>query len=451
MAKRKIGYTEGSVSKKLFFNSIPMLFGIAFAISLNIVDSIFIKMVGSEEAAALQFSFPVIMLISSVAMGIGQGASAVISRSYGSNNKELVQRLTTDSLIIAVGMVAVFVTLGFLFFDEIFKIQGASDEMLPLIKEYMYIWMGGMMFLVIPFLGNSALRAIGDTKTPSMIMMVAVIINGVLDPILIFGWFGFPRLELQGAAIATIIARMITLIASLYFLKVRYNLIADKIFDWKGCKESTKEIMKVGIPAAITSIVIPIGIFIINGFVEDYGVEAMAALNVASRIEMITLVVFMALGSVLGPFIGQNFGAKQNDRINSALKQSYIFSLIWGALMVVLFYFLGDDIAHSLDDGNEPKFIDYMIIYLSIVPLAISFRGINMLISTSFNVLKRPWYSMLISMSQMFVLFIPLAYFLSMEMGFAGIFWASVISSIITSILGTIWLRSYFSRLFAAS
>jgi putative MATE family efflux protein len=450
MAKSKIGYTEGSVSRKLFFNSIPMLFGIAFAISLNIVDSIFIKMVGSEEAAALQFSFPVIMLISSVAMGIGQGASAVISRTYGSKNKEGVQRLTTDSLIIAIAMVAIFVFFGFLFFEDIFRIQGASDEMMPLIKEYMYIWMGGMMFLVIPFLGNSALRAIGDTKTPSMIMMVAVIINGILDPILIFGWFGFPRLELQGAAIATIIARMITLFASLYFLKKRYNLIASKIFDWEGFKRSAREIMKVGIPSAITSIVIPIGIFIINGFVEDYGVEAMAALNVASRIEMITLVVFMALGSVLGPFIGQNFGAKQSDRINSALKQSYLFSLLWGALMIVVFYLLGDDIAHSLDDGNEPKFIEYMIIYLSIVPIAISFRGINMLISTSFNVLKRPWYSMLISMSQMFLLFIPLAYYLSQEMGFAGIFWASVISSVVTSILGTIWLRSYFGRLFSA-
>lgn len=447
--RKKIGYTEGSVTKKLFFNSIPMLFGIAFAISLNIVDSIFIKMVGSEEAAALQFSFPVIMLISSVAMGIGQGASAVISRTYGSKDREKVKRLTTDSLIIAMLMVAVFVVIGFLFFDEIFSLQGASAEMMPLIKQYMYIWMGGMMFLVIPFLGNSAMRAIGDTKTPSLIMMIAVIVNGVLDPIMIFGLFGFPRLELQGAAIATVLSRLITLVASIYVLKYRYELISAKIFDWEGFKESFSEIMKVGLPSAITSIVIPMGIFIINGFVEDYGVEAMAALNVASRIEMITLVVFMALGSVLGPFIGQNFGANQNDRINNALKKSYIFSLIWGILMIILFYFTSEPIARSLNEDNEPKFVNYMIIYLSIVPFAISFRGINMLISTSFNVLKRPWYSMIVSLSQMFVLFIPIAYILSSELGFAGIFWASVISSVITSILGSIWLRSYFQRLFA--
>ncbi|MDC1068149.1 MATE family efflux transporter [Candidatus Kapabacteria bacterium] len=426
-----------------------MLFGIAFAISLNTIDSIFIKMVGTEQAAALQFSFPVIMLISSIAMGIGQGASAVISRNYGSNNMDKVKRLTTDSLIIAVILVALFVIIGFIFFDEIFQLQGASSTMMPFIKEYMYIWMGGMIFLVIPFLGNSALRAIGDTKTPSLIMMVAVLINGILDPIMIFGLFGFPRLELQGAAIATVIARMITLFASLYFLKIKYNMLSSKIFDWKEFKVSFKEIMEVGLPAAITSVVIPFGIFIVNGFVQDYGVEAMAALNVASRFEMISLVVFMALGSVLGPFIGQNFGANQTSRINDALKKSYIFSIVWGLLMIGLFYFIAEPLALFLDEEGEPKFVEYMIIYLSIIPFAISFRGINMLISTSFNVLKRPWYSMIISMSQMFILFIPLAFYFSNQYGYSGILWASVLASIITAIIGSIWLKSYFGKLFA--
>jgi putative MATE family efflux protein len=194
---------EGHIGKTLIKLTIPMIFGILGMVAFNLVDTFFIGQLGTNELAAISFTFPVVFVIGSLAMGLGMGASAVISRAIGEGDPTRVQRFTTDSLILSVLVVVVFIVIGLLTIDQVFALLGATPQVMPLIKQYMLIWYPSMIFVVIPMVGNNAIRATGDTKTPSVIMLVAVAVNIILDPLLIFGIGPFPALALAGAALAT--------------------------------------------------------------------------------------------------------------------------------------------------------------------------------------------------------------------------------------------------------
>ena len=208
--KLKANLTEGDPGKTIMKLTGPMMIGMIGMVIFNLVDTLYIGRLGTEALAAMSFTLPVVMLQGSISMGLGVGVSAVISRAIGAGNQEKVKRLTTDSLFLSVLIVTSFVVLGYLTIDPLFRLLGAEGELLILVKQYMSIWYVGVPFVVIPMIGNSAIRAAGNTVIPSGIMLTAITVNIVLDPLLIFGIGPFPRMELAGAALATVIARSTT-------------------------------------------------------------------------------------------------------------------------------------------------------------------------------------------------------------------------------------------------
>jgi putative MATE family efflux protein len=190
--KHRASLTEGPIGHTLFRLSVPMFFGIFSAIAFNIVDTFFVGQLGTLQLAAMSFTFPVVSLIGGLSLGLGAGASAIISRAIGRGDHQEVQRLTSDSLVLSLLIVVFFVIIGLLTMDQVFYLMGATPDIMDMVKDYMRIWYPGMAFIIIPMVGNNALRATGDTKTPMKIMLVSFIINLVLDPLLIFGLGPFP-------------------------------------------------------------------------------------------------------------------------------------------------------------------------------------------------------------------------------------------------------------------
>ena len=181
---------EGPVGSYLIRMSIPMMFGLISIMLFSLIDTFYISLIGVRELVAISFTFPVTFTIMSFSFGIGIGASAVISRAIGEGDQHRVRRLTTDSLLLVFLIIICIAAISFFSLGTIFTIIGATEESIQLIKEYMVPWLAGVVFVVIPIVGNSAIRATGDTKTPSLIMMIAAGINALLDPLLIFG-YGF--------------------------------------------------------------------------------------------------------------------------------------------------------------------------------------------------------------------------------------------------------------------
>ena len=210
-----------------------MAFGIAAIILFTVVDTFYVGRLGAEQLAAMGFTFPISYIVMSIAMGLSVGTSSTIARAIGEGHQLRVQRLATDGLGLAFVIVTCFSLIGLTNLNTIFSMIGAKGEILELISDYMIPWCLGVGLLVIPMVGNGAIRATGDTKTPATIMVIAGIVNIVLDPFLIFGIGPFPRLELQGAALATVVSWGVTFTASLWILGKREGMIRLPIFDPK--------------------------------------------------------------------------------------------------------------------------------------------------------------------------------------------------------------------------
>ncbi|MEM7028415.1 MAG: MATE family efflux transporter [Chloroflexota bacterium] len=436
---RRMAMLEAPVGQTLVNLTVPTIFGLLSMVAFNLVDTFFVGQLGTQQLAAMSFTFPVVMVVMSIASGIGLGGSALISKAIGEGDQDRVRRLTTDLLLLALTVVICFAIVGVLTVEPVFTVLGAPPVTLALIKEYMFIWYIMMVVVVIPMVGNLAIRATGDAKTPSVVMVFAVIFNLALDPVLIFGWGPIPRLELAGASWATTISRMFTLVFSLYILYFRDRMIT---FQWPGLVvilDNWQQILRIGIPAAATNMITPLSMGLITRLVATYGVAPVAAFGVVSRIEALALIVIMALGNVLGPFIGQNWGAGRMTRVRESIRLSQQFSIGWGLLMMILLAIFSRPIASIFN--SDIQVIENAVLYLWLVPVSYGLQGVLRLVAFALNVLNNPIYATALTLLQMFGLYIPLAYLGSTLVGLNGIFAAASVAHIIAGLIAYQVLR----------
>ncbi|MBU2062992.1 MAG: MATE family efflux transporter [Candidatus Omnitrophica bacterium] len=442
--KNKIDLTTGDVGRQILALTFPMIFGIFAIVIFNFTDSFFVARLGTRELAALSFTFPVVMIVGGVAMGLGTATASVVSRAIGEGDYRQVKKLTTHALVISFLVVLLFVGIGISTIEPLFTFLGAGGDILGLIQKYMYIWYVGMIFLVVPMVGNNALRAAGDMLYPSFIMITAAVINICLDPILIFGWFGLPKLGITGAALATVIARAISLILSLGALHFRRNMLEFSYPGFKSIAGSAKKIFYIAVPSALTNMAIPFSAAIITRLVAKFGLVAVAAMGTASRAGAFSLMLIIALSTAFIPFVGQNWGAKNFQRVFTAIKYSNRFCLWWGIITMIFFAVSGMQLAVLFN--RDSKFITYFLAYLWIVPLGYGFRGCCLLTIALFNAVNKPLLSSALSMFWIFGLYIPLAYAGGRIYGLKGIYAGMSTASIIASTSALYLSRKFLSK-----
>ena len=435
--------TQGLVTKKLISLTIPMIFGMFSMVVFNLVDTFFISRLGTKELAAMSFTFPAIMFIVSIALGFGVATSSVVSRAIGRGDHHQVQRLTTDSLVISLFTVVIFAVLGLLSMDWMFRLLGANGETLPLVKQYMRIWYPGIAFVVIPMVGNNAIRACGDMFIPSLIMVISTIINIILDPLLIFGLWGFPRLGLEGAAIATVIARAAAMVFSLLILHFKEKLIDFTLPSFQELADSIKQIFYIAVPSVTSRLLVPITMAIIMRLVAGLGPITVAAFGVALKIEMFAFLLIMALATALVPFIGQNWGAKKFSRVRKAIRKVNAFSLLWGLCIFVIFLVFAVPLGRLF--GKNTEVARHITLYLYIIPISYGLRGCAFLAVSIFNATNKPLVATGLNLTRGFILYIPLAMIGNQIAGLAGLFAGLCLANLGAGILSIIVERFFIS------
>ncbi|MBT8097242.1 MAG: MATE family efflux transporter [Woeseia sp.] len=432
--------TRGPVGKHLVDMTVPVLYGITLMMLQGFADAWFIGQVGDRELAALSFAFPVLMIITSVAIGLGAGTSSVVARAIGANDSKRAQRLATDSLILSFVITAVMSCVGVLTIEPLFRLLGAPEDMLPLIGGYMRILYLGTPFVVVGMVGMSSMRATGDTRLPSRLMVIASVLNVLLDPLLIFGWGPVPRMELDGAAMAALLARASIFIGTVYLMRHRLDMLSFNKPKWEELKRSWADILHVGLPAAGTNAIIPIATGVITATLAQYGPEAVAGFGVASRIESVTLVMFYALSAVIGPFVGQNMSAGSAKRIYKALRLCTLFCLGSGLLLALVLAVLSDFLPGLFSDNVEIRRVAQL--FLWIAPLSYGAYGMVMVMNASFNGMGKPMPAVAISVGRMAVIYVPLALLGNHYFGIAGVFMAYAVANILTGAWSYVWARA---------
>lgn len=445
MEEKRAKLTEGPVGRHLLDMALPVLLGIATMMGQSFIDAYFLGQVGDRELAAFAFAFPVLMIVTSVAIGLGAGTSSVVARAIGAGDMRRARRLATDSLILSFLITAVICVIGVLSINPLFRLLGAPEEMIPLIRGFMLILYSGVPFVVVGMVGMASMRATGDTRLPSTLMMMGAILNVVLDPVFIFGIGPIPAMGLNGAAIAALIARSAIFIGAIYLLRGRLNMISFNKPDPAEMRQSWKDILHVGIPAAGTNAIVPIATAIITAMIAVYGPEAVAGFGVASRIESLVLVMFYALSAVIGPFVGQNLSVGNQSRILQAMRLSMLFCVGAGLAVAALLALLSGALPTIFSDNPAVNRVGTL--FLLIAPIGYAGYGLVMTINAAFNGMGKPMPGVVVSLMRTILLYVPLALVGQHFFDIVGIFAAYAAANIITGFVAYAWMRKTVNEL----
>lgn len=387
IGERRTRLIEQPVTKVLFDLSWPMTLGLFSVIAINVTDTFYIGRLGSEELSAIGFCFPVIFGMSAISIGMGNGGAAVVARAIGAGQEEQARALITSTLIFVVAFAVILALIMLQVSDTVFLALGAPPDLLPYVNQFMRIWYIGLPLLVLPIVLNGLIRAAGEAKVPSGLMVLAAIINAVISPFIIFGLLGFPALGMAGAATATIIARLVICILAVAWL-IRAELITWSLTVLKGFVPCILQVLRYGAPAFMAQLVSPIGSAIVTRLLSSSGPDAVAGFAVGARIEALALIPFFALQTGITPFIGQNVGAGEDARLRLAERNVWGFALIWGCVGAGILYAFGGSLAGLFSD--KPEIVAVSDAYLEAIALGLWAAGLLFVGIGIFNPLGYP-------------------------------------------------------------
>lgn len=435
--------TQGPVARSLLRLTAPMMLAVSSSILVQVLEIGFIGQLGTAQIAAVTFTFPISMMLTSVALGIGIGTSSVIARRVGGGDWDSVRRLATHSLMLVGLLLTTLTAVGMATIDPLFRLLGAHGEVLQHIHNYLLVYFPGTVLFTITMVVGSTMRATGDARIPGLVMTLGAVLNLILDPILIFGWFGAPRLELTGAAVAMVVSRL-AMSALLFYYAVYRDSLFLPIRQWRdNALASWSEILKIGLPAMATQMIGPISGAIITRMLASHGHDVVAGFGVAGRIEGVAVMLLFALSGSIGPFVGQNWGAGNLERVHGGIRVAYRFSLAWGAAAWLVLMLIGDWLVPLIDDNAQV--IDVARHYLAIVPISYGLWGVLMMASASFNSLGKPIPSTIMAFTRMFVVYVPLALIADHLFGYSGIFVATAMANCVIGLWGYLWLKRSLS------
>lgn len=419
---------EGPIKESLIRMTMPMIFGMIMLLSFSLVDTLFISFLGTESLTAISFTFPVTFTISSLAIGLGIGASAVVGKYMGRADTERAKEAATVINYVSFALGALVVLVCWLFMEPIFRLMGASEELMLPIREYMVVWFPGSVLVVCIMTGNSVLRACGDTKTPSIIMAGAGLIHVLLDPILIFGLGPIPGMGIAGAAWATVVAWGAGY-SLLRYLLVKRELVNSSFPGKAVLVSSGREMLRIGVPAAGANMMTPLAAGVMTAIAASFGNNAVAAFGVGARMEPIATLIVLAMSSSLPPLISQNFGAGRLDRVEEAFRLATRFIIGWQLAVFAVIAASAVLVARAF--STEPDVIATICLFLWIMPLGYGMQGIIILTNSSLNAMHRPLSALYLSVARFFMFYVPLAFIGSKLFGLVGFFAGAVCGNLL--------------------
>jgi putative MATE family efflux protein len=419
--------TEGSIKRALKRIAIPSSIGFLFNTLFNVVDTLYVGQLSVEALAGITIAFPIFIIIIALASGIGTGGTALAAISLGEKKSLTFHQLAKNAIFLSVILALILVILMPFTLPFLFTLSGAEGLVLQFGLDYMYIIMGFAIFQILNFTLNGFLSAQGQTKPFRNFLIVGFLLNLVLDPLFIFGWFGLPALGTAGVALATVIVQMLgTLYLGYHFFRSD-NFIKATFQKAKIKLAPIRDLFRQGLPVALNNATIAIGIFIIQYFIYLYGGdETIAGYGVAIRIEQIALLPTIGLNIATLAIVGQNFGAGQYKRIQETMHQAAKYAFIVLTIGIVIIYPLAPYLI-GLFNRNEAVIFEGTQ-YLRIEGLAIYTYSLIGIATSTLQSMKKPYTALFIGLIRQLSP-ILIFYFMGsvLGLGVVGMWWGIVI------------------------
>lgn len=418
----------------------PMLVAIFAMMAFNLADTWFVSRLGTEHLAAMGFTFPIVMIVHSIAFGIGLGVSSCVSRAIGARDHDRVQHLATYGLLLTFAVMSLLAAAGLAWLPHLLKLVGAEGETLRLASGYLRVLLFFIPLGTLPMVGNNAIRATGDTLRPGIIMCTAAILNVALDPLLIFGLGPIPAMGIRGAALATGLSRLLTLGWALWLMGRRCDLLT---YAWTGTRNMLRawgSVLHIGLPSAATNLLMPITMGVVTRLIADYGEAAVAATAAGQRIEQFSYLLPMAMGSTLVPIIGQNWGAGRVDRVREVWGKTNVYGVAYALLCLALSIPLAVPVAGLF--STDASVIRLIARYLHIMLTSSIFLHIFVHTGFAFNAIQKPVRAAMLTVTRTLFLVVPLAWLGGRHLGIQGVYLGLAAATITSGILALAWFAA---------
>ncbi len=441
MSNERVNEFIREPKKSLFKLAFPIFITMFVQVAYNISDAIFVGRLGAEAIAAITFSFPIFILMISINTGIGIGMGSKISRHLGANQKKSADSTATHGMIISIFMAFIVFISGSIYINDLVSLLGAADNVKPIAIEYLAVMLFAP-FLMFPVgIFNQIFNGQGDTKTPMKIIIFALILNVILDPIFIYA-LGF---GVKGAAYATISALGCSLIA-FFTLFLRKSNVRFIVKDFRPKWHIIRRILSVGIPATITMVTMSIYLFFINRFMAHFGTDYVATFGIVARLESVAIMPITSISLAIMTLTGIFYGAKNFDLLNDIIWYSLRITVLVSILIGALFFAIPGVLFMIFT--NETSIIQLGVTYMRINALTFPFMAITAIMSRATQGLGHGIPGMIINLTRVIFIAIPLSYIFIfiLDLPYTSVPIAGIVGGAGGSVAGILLYRSLYKK-----
>ncbi len=428
---------RGPVGKSLFLLSLPLVSSNLFLIAYHLIDTFWLGRVGSQALAAIAYALPVSFLVIATGGGIANAGAILIAQHKGAKNQREIDKAANQTFIFLI-LLSFFVTLfGFFTTIPLLRLLGASATILPLAQSYLQTIFLGIILMYWFIMARNFFRGIGDSVSAMWIGLFAVAINLVLDPFLIFGWSIFPRMEVQGAALSTVISRGLAALVGIILLFRGRMGIHISLQHLKPDFSYLGRLAKLGFPVSGEISARAIGIIIILPIISSFGIATVAAYGIGAR--FLTLFFMFALGisQALNTMVAQNLGAGQFLRAREVTIKAIFSTVILFFILGLVMFWQAEFLAGIFTNQIQIQKITAQ--FLRIISLSLGFFAIMRISAGAFRGGGATLAAMIITFSSIFIFLIPLAVIFSKFWGSTGIWWAFFASYVAGAVFAILW------------
>ncbi|HEY5537158.1 MAG TPA: MATE family efflux transporter [Acetobacterium sp.] len=418
------------IPRLLFAMSLPAIISMLIQSMYNVVDSIFVAQIGEEALTAVSLAFPIQILIISCFVGMGVGINSAIARRLGEDKKDEAANVAEHGFIIAVILSVILAIVGILISEKFISLFTDNPLIISQGRDYLLIVIIFCFGSIITQAAFATLQGSGEMIKPMVGQIIGAVCNIILNPILIFGLLGFPALGVRGSAIATVTGQIIGMVYMLIVVfKGKKNLLKlnYKIFHFE--RSIFKDIIVVGLPAAIMQ---GLGSVLITGYnliLATFGMSAVAVFGVYFKIQSFIFMPIFGLGQGAMPIFGYNFGAKNEARFKQTLKVAVSMALVIMSIGTILFWVFPEQILMPFNASDEMLAIG--IHCFRSISIAFPLAGISIMISVSFQAIGKAYVSMIASFIRQMIVLLPSSYILAAIGGLNLVWYGFIISEIV--------------------
>jgi putative MATE family efflux protein len=436
MRENKMGTMP--INKLLVTMAAPMVLSMLVGALYNVVDSLFVSHYSENALSAVSLAFPIQNIIIAIGTGVGVGINSLLSRYLGAKKQKEVNQTAMHGVLLGVFFYLFILLFGLFCVHSFYAVQTADQEIIAMGTSYLTVvcvFGFGQMFQMI---FEKLLQSTGRTSYTMVMQLVGAVINIILDPILIFGYFGLPAMGTKGAAIATVAGQIAAMLLGVFFNLTKNKDIQLNPSIFQFDIGYIKDICAVGIPTIIMQSMSSVMCFGINKLLLVYSTTATAVFGAYFKLQTFVYMAVFGLNNALIPIVAFNIGARQSDRVRSVIRLSGLYSGLIGLVGTVIMELLPVQLINAFAPSQEMFALG--VTALRILGLSFVFGSVTVMTSYALQGFSRGISSLVISAGRQVIVLLPLAYVLGGVMGITGIWWSFLIAEVVVVIFALLYL-----------